>query len=69
MIGQQGDGSVDDPIGYHYGDEVAGCADRVEGHGGTRERLVSGVSGDPEQQTWCHLQRGQACIICVVSKY
>lgn len=69
VIGQEGCGSIVDPISYHHGYKVARCADGVEGRGSTREMLVSRVRGDPEQQTWCHLQRCQACISCVVSKY
>ena len=68
VIGQEGCGSVDDPIGYHHGYKVAGCADGVEGRGSAGEMLVSCVGGDPEQQTWCHLQRRQACVSCVVRK-
>lgn len=62
MIGQQGRGSIVDAIGYHHGDEVTGCANWVEVHGSAGEMLVPCVCGDPEQQTWRHLQRSQACV-------
>lgn len=68
MIGQEGCGSIDDPISYHHGYKVASCADGVQGRGSAEEMLVSCVCGDPEQQTWCHLQCRQACISCVVRK-
>lgn len=68
VIGQEGCGGVVDPVSDHHGYQVTGCADGVEGRGGAGEILVSCVRGDPEQQTWCHLQSSQACISCVMRK-
>lgn len=65
VIGQQGSRSVDDPISYHHGHQVAGGAHGVKGHGSIGEVLVSCVCGDPEEQTWSHLQRCQACVCCI----
>lgn len=65
VISQQSCGGVCNSISHHDGDQVTGCANRVQDLGCFGELLITGGCGDPQQHSRRHLQSQQVCVTCI----